>query len=177
MASTTLKHTNLGNPRIGTSSSVPPLNGVSFFGGTDMERFMDKVIIGPGGCWLWTAAVDRQGYGVFWADGKTHLAHRWAYSQLVGGNMGMESHHTCKEPSCVNPHHLKVMSRERHQEEDKNYTHHKTHCKNGHLLSGDNVHLYAPPGKGERRICKTCRGVWNRQRVMKGGKYHGMSKM
>lgn len=74
------------------------------------DRFWDKVEIGgPGECWLWTAAKNRDGYGSFGTgEGtKTTLAHRWSWQESVGEIPdGMYVLHTCDEPSCVRPDHL-----------------------------------------------------------------------
>lgn len=76
------------------------------------ERFMSKVEPEPNsGCWLWTGAVQRAGYGIIavriggrW---KTQLAHRVAWLVLRGENHA-ERHvlHRCDNPPCVNPDHL-----------------------------------------------------------------------
>ncbi len=81
---------------------------------TAEERFFKKVVCHAGGCWLWVAATNEDGYGTFWngvhrANGDTVkvLAHRWAYEQFVGAvPRGMNVCHTCDTPSCVNPSHL-----------------------------------------------------------------------
>jgi hypothetical protein len=73
------------------------------------DRFWAKVEVeGPDGCWLWTAATDDWGYGVFgWFDGKNQKAHRIVFAHLHGPiPAGMKVCHTCDTPSCVNPAHL-----------------------------------------------------------------------
>ena len=41
-----------------------------------------------------------------------------------------------------------------------NYRTHQTHCKNGHLLKGENLYVYIPLGKeNEARACKTCKRI------------------
>jgi hypothetical protein len=68
-------------------------------------RFMEKVDIQPGGCWLWTATT-AAGYGWF-RHPETHKAHRAAYLMLVGPlEPGQVIDHLCFNTLCVNPDHL-----------------------------------------------------------------------
>jgi hypothetical protein len=72
--------------------------------------FLNKISPEPNsGCWLWTAAVDQFGYGLFGVggSGKNTRAHRWAYEYYKGKiPPKMKACHTCDVPSCVNPDHL-----------------------------------------------------------------------
>jgi hypothetical protein len=67
---------------------------------------------GPDECWLWTASVNRKGYGQFGFNGRCRLAHRVAY-QIVNGSIpnGLCVLHRCDIPACVNPAHLFVGSK------------------------------------------------------------------
>lgn len=74
-----------------------------------MPRLWDKVDVGgPGECWLWTGAKNKDGYGsVGMGNGKTELAHRAVWLELVGSiPAGKYVLHTCDNPSCVRPDHL-----------------------------------------------------------------------
>lgn len=60
-------------------------------------------------CWLWTGSMDKDGYGIFTIKQKKLPAHRASYILHVGEiPHGLYTLHTCHNPSCVNPHHLKV---------------------------------------------------------------------
>ena len=77
-------------------------------------RFMDKVEQLSNGCWHWSGAKDKDGYGTFqYAGGdgtlrrEKRLAHRVAYDLFVGSVSGqLLVCHSCDCPSCVNPKHL-----------------------------------------------------------------------
>ena len=61
------------------------------------------------GCWHWTGAKDKDGYGLFTRDGKQHRAPVMAL-QLDGRPVtpGHYACHHCDNPSCVRPSHLYV---------------------------------------------------------------------
>jgi hypothetical protein len=113
-----------------------------------LERFMAKVSPEPmTGCWLWTAHVSKNGYGRFGIGRVVHEAHRVAY-KLFKGSIPTELcvDHVCKVRSCVNPAHLRLLSREENTRDQINANSKKEECKNGHDLTI----------RGIRRVCKTC---------------------
>lgn len=80
---------------------------------SNLKRFWQYVSINQEtGCWEWTAGrSQRQGYGKFWADGKTGPAHRWLYQRLRGTiDSTLTLDHLCRNPACVNPLHLEVVT-------------------------------------------------------------------
>lgn len=77
----------------------------------DLIRFTAKYVIDANGCWCWTAAKSRPGYGYFYFDGHLRLAHRIAYEHWTGPIPdGKEIDHVCRNRSCVNPAHLEAIS-------------------------------------------------------------------
>ena len=80
------------------------------------DRFFEKHEPAPGPldtpCLIWTASIDRHGYGLFWAWGRTVRAHRVSYELHVGpippcdGPHGTCVLHRCDVRACVNPDHL-----------------------------------------------------------------------
>jgi hypothetical protein len=72
------------------------------------ERFDSKWEPCPeSGCWLWTAALLKDGYGGFKVERKMLRAHRFAWERKHGPiPKGMVVCHKCDVPGCVNPDHL-----------------------------------------------------------------------
>jgi len=58
-----------------------------------------------GGCWLWSGAIHRCGYGTFSHNGGS-LAHRASYQLFKGETKGLHVLHKCDVKCCVNPNHL-----------------------------------------------------------------------
>lgn len=137
---------------------------------TTYERFLAKIDRSGGAesCHVWTSAVDRDGYGWFWADGLVQRPHRWLLGHLRGWplQVGKMACHTCDNPSCCNPAHLYVgtaadnardrVSRGRGK---TNGFEKKTRCKNDHPF--DTVNTYVDT-RGFRQ-CRACAAL-SRQR-------------
>ncbi len=75
-------------------------------------RFASKIESDPEtGCWNWTGARDRHGYGRFGIRGKTVFAHRFMYQISVGDIPDdMVIDHLCRNPSCCNTDHLEIVT-------------------------------------------------------------------
>lgn len=73
---------------------------------SEQDRFWSHVQKGPG-CWTWTAALDHHGYGRFWVGRRNVGAHRFALALETGDRPGMCALHSCDNPPCVNPAHLR----------------------------------------------------------------------
>ena len=113
-----------------------------------IDRFMSKVAPEAiTGCWLWTAHVSKDGYGRFGIGRKAHEAHRVSF-KLFNGNIGENLcvDHICKVRSCVNPNHLRLLTREENSKNQINANSLKKVCKNGHEFSLRN----------NKRICREC---------------------
>ena len=83
---------------------------------SDLERFWSKVEKSSDGCWYWTASRYPSGYGQFWTGERTTEghpkcvpAHRTSWTIAYGPiPEGMDVLHSCHNPPCVRPWHLKL---------------------------------------------------------------------
>lgn len=76
--------------------------------GADLERFEAKVFIDQNsGCWLWMAGTFGDRYGAFKFKRKTHKASRVALALKLGRWPSGMALHSCDNPCCVNPDHLR----------------------------------------------------------------------
>lgn len=78
-----------------------------------INNFWDKVGSREGGtCWLWTGPMIGDGYGLWWVNGKSHYAHRFAYEVCISNiPTGMQVDHICSNKTCVNPDHLRACTK------------------------------------------------------------------
>ena len=117
------------------------------------DFFVKKV---PGGCWEWTGCRDKghgKGYGLM---GFNVRAHRYSYERFVGPiPRGMLVLHSCDNPGCVNPEHLRVGTDADNMRDRDSRGHHargsKTHCPHGHEYAGKNLAIV-----GGYRKCRAC---------------------
>ncbi len=121
-------------------------------------RFAKKLKVNQeSGCWDWQAGVDGGGYGMYQERSrKSTRAHRYSFSFLVSPIPdSMVLDHLCRNRSCVNPDHLEVVTIKENVMRGEGAcaeNARKTHCVNGHSLSGENIYK----NQGNRRVCKVC---------------------
>ena len=72
------------------------------------------------GCWNWTGNRTKpgaRGYGKFGVGQREIVAHRFAFELLVGPvPEGFEIDHICRNRHCVNPSHLRLVTRKQNME-------------------------------------------------------------
>ncbi len=95
-----------------------------------------------GRCWIWTAALFKSGYGAIRYNGQTTCAH---VISLVLHNRTIpkkhDVHHLCHTKRCVNPSHIKPLTRKKHAREHPKKL--KSFCKRGHPRVPGNLYYYS----------------------------------
>lgn len=77
-----------------------------------LDRFNSKIHISES-CWLWLGSKYGNGYGAFHVNRIKRLAHRVSYEIHIGEiDPGMVLDHICRVRHCVNPKHLRVVTRQ-----------------------------------------------------------------
>jgi len=135
----------------------------------DLKRFWARVEYDPNsGCWLWTGSDRGNGYGCFnltTSKGNYHtaLAHRYAYTQLVGPvDPKMVLDHKCRTPFCVNPVHLEPVSTGENTKRSPAWIGRVTHCPHGHEYTPENIAPIFRKGAYVGRKCRACHRVRQR---------------
>ncbi|HBF44009.1 MAG TPA: hypothetical protein DDW42_10370 [Desulfobacteraceae bacterium] len=82
------------------------------------ERIMNKVEVKANGCWIWTGAKGKGGYGNSWYNGRYVNTHRLMYQLEIGPiPKGRNVCHSCDNCLCVNPEHLYVATQKKNLED------------------------------------------------------------
>ena len=74
-----------------------------------------EIFLSDNQCWEWTASSNEKGYGRKYWRNHTKYAHRLSYRLFCGEiPPNMQVHHICKNPKCVNPNHLLLVTSAQH---------------------------------------------------------------
>lgn len=120
--------------------------------GDDQTRFWSKVCK-TANCWLWTDALDKDGYGKFRLGSASKRAHRIAW-EFDHGEVpdGLTLDHLCRVRSCVNPMHLEPVTTKVNTRRGNAVSEHT--CRRGHERTAQNTGFYP---KDQERYCKDCK--------------------
>ncbi len=118
-------------------------------------------------CWIWCGNRTVEcGYGHIKFKRHTESVHRmlfaWLIHSLPRGRKYGEIDHLCKIRACCNPLHLEFVDSKTNVHRSNGpaaVNAKKTHCINGHLLSGPNLVL----DWAGKRQCRTCQRSYQRQ--------------
>lgn len=128
-----------------------------------LARFFSKVKVSDvsfyngSACWEWTGCGNG-GYSSITSKSDTYYAHRLAYCVFVESvHPDLDCDHLCQNKRCVNPAHLEVVHPRINILRSNNRSAinaRKTHCFQGHPLTGDNLLSY--PLRHGFRNCREC---------------------
>lgn len=127
-----------------------------------IQRFYSKISINLfdlHGCHKWIGVMGSENYGLFKVNCVNEKAHRVAFLLHYGYiERGKVIDHICRNTNCVNPHHLRLLSRVENIMIGngccaKNAN--KTHCKRGHLYTPETTRIL----RGGGRECKICKRI------------------
>lgn len=132
----------------------------------------------PSGCWEFTGGFEFKykvdngtpGYREMSYRGKNYRVHRltWILFHCRPIPAGMVILHTCDNPPCCNPDHLKLGTRAENNKDmaakGRYNNQKKTHCAQGHPYDEENTHLHHDPRGYIFRRCRQCnRDKYRRQ--------------
>lgn len=125
------------------------------------ELIKNREIVGE--CWEWSGGTFVSGYGRINIDRISIRVHRLSYLVFTGPlRIGLVIDHICRNRRCFRPEHLGQVTAQVNAMENNSgasaINAAKTHCKNGHPLSGTNLYTQKKTGYRYCRKCSRARG-------------------
>lgn len=106
-----------------------------------------KPELGP--CYVWTAAKNRDGYGLFRLPDGIVFAHVFTFPDLPAG---LERDHVCRNRACVRRSHMEAVTHLVNTRRGYQQNTRKDHCPRGHAYDEENTYFVC-----SRRYCRACR--------------------
>ena len=132
----------------------------------DLARFMRKVKVDPGGCWLWTSSTNGM-YGKFSFGNHRVYAHRISYQHYVGPMPeGYTIDHLCKVKLCVNPEHLEAVTYRENIRRAGSWQSRSLLNRPDQTKCGAGLHDWIPANRvkiGNKVRCRLCKNQRNRE--------------
>jgi hypothetical protein len=113
----------------------------------DKDKFLSRVEpTTESGCWIWSGATLKGGYGICYDGVKSVTAHRLSY-RLFKGEIPSDKMvlHTCDVRCCVNPNHLYLGSHSDNM---------KDRSDRGRTASGHKTTSYMGVGHHKAKLCE-----------------------
>lgn len=128
------------------------------------ERFETYKRILPSGCWEWTGALTKDGYGIIRVDGKNKRVHRVSYEFYVAPiPKGLTIDHVkdrgCITRACFWPEHLEPVTLKVNigrGETGQHTNSKKEQCRHGHDFAEFGRAQYHKDGSFKQRVCMEC---------------------
>lgn len=131
---------------------------------TKPSAFDHFVKVDPSGCHLWLGGTSR-GYGVFNVDRKAVPAHRYAWQRkYVRRARPLDLDHLCRVRRCVNPDHLRSVTRRENLLADGSLSRAAIHAAKITCPKGHPYDVVRPGKHGVYRSCRTCERARDRAR-------------
>lgn len=131
-----------------------------------IDRFAERVVLEPDGCWSWDGPHDSSGYGRFRLGAPGQLTtgtHRFAYEWLIGPILeGLDLDHLCRNVGCCHPDHVEPVTRAENLKRSDvalGIRTEATHCVNGHEFTPENTYIRT----SGRRACRECKRAYDRR--------------
>jgi hypothetical protein len=134
------------------------------------------------GCWEWTGAKNKYGYGVVRIDYVLWTVHRLSAIVFHGYRPEYKHLHILHNPECKVKHcwgrdHIRVGTHQENMQDvvdagtGRNQNSEVTHCKNGHEFTSENTYLVEHHNDGKmHRHCRECQKAAKQRYLLKFGK-------